>query len=83
LDLVDRELLQPPAFGLRLAAVRDAQHAEIDVRSLADLGLRPAAVESGLTSIDRRERADEVTVLDGPTEATRLAAVLRANGARQ
>lgn len=66
-----------------LAAVRDAQHAEIDVRSLADLGLRPAAVESGLTSIDRRERADEVTVLDGPTEATRLAAVLRANGVRQ
>jgi electron transfer flavoprotein beta subunit len=67
-----------------LGAVRAAQRADIEVRSLADLGLSPGDVESPLTRADRSEpdRTGDVTLFEGrPAEtAAELAAVLREHG---
>ncbi|MDS0259878.1 electron transfer flavoprotein subunit beta/FixA family protein [Haloarcula sp. S1CR25-12] len=67
-----------------LGAVRAAHRADIDVRSLADLGLSPADIERPLTRTGTSEpdRDGGVTHFEGSPEetATALAAVLREHG---
>lgn len=65
-----------------LGAVRAAQRADVAVRSLADIGTEPDAVEGALTPVDTADRDRSVTLFEGtPAEtAADVAAVLRAHG---
>jgi electron transfer flavoprotein beta subunit len=77
---VQSDASEPRYAGLR--AVRAAHRADIEVSSLADLGVAPADVESALRVTDRTELTGDVTLFEGDAAeaATQLAAVLRANG---
>jgi len=65
-----------------LGAVRAAQRAGVPVRSLDDLGLDAADVDSSLTRVETGKRDPDVTLFEGPTEAVAadLIRVLRAHG---